>query len=631
MLCCSNKQQNSPKRGEQVKHLWWRRYKIQFEGSVQLDRPLQPEQIAYLQRFLEIRRIAWSVDYIDALPDSLREAVGLPPGPEGAYFVGLSFEELKVDVWQPLVRDQKLHQNKPPQGQPRLWCAWKLDEDGVTFRYTDEQELYFCYAWLQYLIEHFFTPWGYEVDGEITWQGDDEADRGTIIVGKSHIEHQFLQAAGEKKLMWPDKPIACVHQDALETKLVCPHLADQGTDVDYVLWFPGQGRTYYLVCHDCAETIKRGNTLTALCQICWRCYNELEEWGCQDGIVGQPEVFVHSTSFSIVKQHKDIPLSERILDIQPVHTRQESVWIALTHEGNLVEMNLTTDIVTHLLHLPDSKLKLDEDVDLHVAPGGQYVAIANTHGQYGLVLDLEAGQVTMQLERDTYHIKHAHFPLAFFEDDQRLLLVHGTHWNRLDIADPRTGELLTERSFEVIPGQKRPKHYLDYFHGRLSVSPDQQWIVDDGWIWHPMGSVVAWNVRRWVQENPWESEDGSSLLELCQRDGYWDGPLCWIDERIVAVWGYGNDADWLIPAVRLFDVVAEKESGWFAGPEGTLVYDDYLFACSKQQGITAWDVATGERVLADTDFHPAHYHRGAKQFLHIDPQNDTIQVGTLVR
>src|SRR6266700_8080732 len=130
MLCCSNKQQNSPKRGEQVKHLWWRRYKIQFEGSVQLDRPLQPEQIAYLQRFLEIRRIAWSVDYIDALPDSLREAVGLPPGPEGAYFVGLSFEELKVDVWQPLVRDQKLHQNKPPQGQPRLWCAWKLDEDG---------------------------------------------------------------------------------------------------------------------------------------------------------------------------------------------------------------------------------------------------------------------------------------------------------------------------------------------------------------------------------------------------------------------------------------------------------------------------------------------------------------------
>jgi len=83
--------------------------------------------------------------------------------------------------------------------------------------------------------------------------------------------------------------------------------------------------------------------------------------------------------------------------------------------------------------------------------------------------------------------------------------------------------------------------------------------------------------------------------------------------------------------VRLFDVVAEKESGWFAGPEGTLVYDDYLFACSKQQGITAWDVATGERVLADTDFHPTHYHRGAKQFLHIDPQNDTIQVGTLVR
>lgn len=290
-----------------------------------------------------------------------------------------------------------------------------------------------------------------------------------------------------------------------------------------------------------------------------------------------------------------------------------------------------TGMVTHLLHLPDSKLNLNEDITLHITPNSQCVAIANTHGQYGVVLDLETKATTMQLERDDYHIKHSCFPLAFFEDEKRLLLVHGTQWNRLDITDPRTGELLSARTIEEPSNEKHPEHYLDYFHCGLSVSPDQQWIVDNGWMWHPVGSVVAWNVRRWVQENPWESEDGPSQLELCNRDYYWDGPLCWIDERMVAVWGYGDDEIELIPAVRLFDVVAEREVGWFAGPEGTLVYDEYLFAMSEKHGLTAWDVAMGERVLADPNFHPTQHHRGAKQFLQIDSQNNRRHVGTLIR
>ena len=100
----------------------------------------------------------------------------------------------------------------------------------------------------------------------------------------------------------------------------------------------------------------------------------------------------------------------------------------------------------------------------------------------------------------------------------------------------------------------------------------------------------------------------------------------------MAIWGYGDDADWLIPAVRLFDIIAEKELGWFAGPEeGVLVYDEYLFALSKQHGFSAWDIATGERVLDDPDFHPARYHQGTKQFLQIDERDGGIQVGVLVQ
>lgn len=205
--------------------------------------------------------------------------------------------------------------------------------------------------------------------------------------GENDREYSVTLEWQEKSLGWR-RAAAPTARDNTKVPVIGLH-----QDVAYVLWFPGKGRTFYLVCHDCAEMIKRGNTAIAFCQICRRCYSELKDWGCQARIVGQPEVFVRSTSFAIVKQNKDIPLSERILDIQPVHPRQESVWIALTHEGNLVETNLTTGTVTHLLHLPESKLDLDADVALHVAPYGQCIAIANTHEQYGVVLDLEVGHI----------------------------------------------------------------------------------------------------------------------------------------------------------------------------------------------------------------------------------------------
>jgi len=79
--------------------------------------------------------------------------------------------------------------------------------------------------------------------------------------------------------------------------------------------------------------------------------------------------------------------------------------------------------------------------------------------------------------------------------------------------------------------------------------------------------VCTWNLVRWRDENVWESEDGLSRHYLCDRAYFWDGPLCWIDNTTLAVWGYGSDDDWLQPAVRLFDVTTGKEQDWFPGPD----------------------------------------------------------------
>ncbi len=270
--------------------------------------------------------------------------------------------------------------------------------------------------------------------------------------------------------------------------------------------------------------------------------------------------------------------------MRPVDAQSEPVWVALTASGSLVSVDLAQRVTTSLAQLPPESVNLEEDVSLHLARDGSMAAVVNTYKQQGVVIDLATGQATMRLQRGDYLRGNSVFSVAFFELDGRLLLAHATGWNRLDVADPRTGQILTQRDYPAHSREKPPEHYLDYFHCGLAVSPNGEWIADNGWVWSPVGMVVSWNLRRWVLENPWESEDGPSKKQLCSRDYFWDGPLCWVDGHMLAVWGLGDDDLLLVPGVRLFDVSTGQELRQFAGQRqrerwSTMVTSSRLSRC----------------------------------------------------
>lgn len=270
--------------------------------------------------------------------------------------------------------------------------------------------------------------------------------------------------------------------------------------------------------------------------------------------------------------------------------------------------------------LPKGVVDLENEVILRTTRNGDIVAIANRHGQKGVVLDAISGQTKLLLNRGDYHNDHSIFSLAFVENDDRTLLIHATAWNRLDVSDVEAAEMLTVRSpTSYKEGEDRPEHYLDYFHCGLLVSPGQQYIADNGWVWAPVGLIATWSISNWLQENLWESEDGPSKKYLCQRDYYWDGPFCWIDDRHLAVWGYGGDDLWLIPAVRIFDVESGEQVRWFPGPQGTLVFDEYLFSWNEE-GTSIWEVSSGERLLSDDSLCPMGYHPSSKCFLSVQSE-----------
>jgi hypothetical protein len=84
---------------------------------------LKPAHAAYLRAFNHSRRMKRDAKKAALLSDPIREAAGLPPGPEGGYFVGGGgFRGQAED-------ESVLDQNRPPKGQPGLWCQWTASKD----------------------------------------------------------------------------------------------------------------------------------------------------------------------------------------------------------------------------------------------------------------------------------------------------------------------------------------------------------------------------------------------------------------------------------------------------------------------------------------------------------------------
>jgi hypothetical protein len=67
---------------------------------------------------------------------------------------------------------------------PGIWCGWHLESgnlvatDGKNYEYIE---------WLQYLIDIYFKPWGYTLDGEVYWDGEESEDRGKILVNDNIV------------------------------------------------------------------------------------------------------------------------------------------------------------------------------------------------------------------------------------------------------------------------------------------------------------------------------------------------------------------------------------------------------------------------------------------------------------
>lgn len=150
-------------------------YSTNFIGSFRLSRKLSAAEYLYLTKFSETRRVKRKSIVVEFMSDPWREAVGLPVGIEGGYFVN-------ADGFRGQGGDDSIsNYNSPPSGQPSLWCQWIPSEERSEIIWDGGEKFYSYVEWLAYIQIHFLERWGIGLSGIVKFYGEDSRDRGFIV------------------------------------------------------------------------------------------------------------------------------------------------------------------------------------------------------------------------------------------------------------------------------------------------------------------------------------------------------------------------------------------------------------------------------------------------------------------
>src|SRR6185312_8252969 len=153
-----------------------------------------------------------------------------------------------------------------------------------------------------------------------------------------------------------------------------------------------------------------------------------------------------------------------IVDIAPVNKESQSIWLMLAEDGGLLRFDAhsgRSELITRI-GLPSESAREPFGGHtltrrLHVSHNCEFAAVVNDYGQYGQVIDLRSGEITLNLDGGDYFPETVPFSFGFASWQGHVVVIHRDAWNRLDVSDASTGKLLSERGPTAYEnGEQRP-------------------------------------------------------------------------------------------------------------------------------------------------------------------------------
>lgn len=150
-------------------------YTTKFKGEIGFNREVDGWLVDYINKFSRIRHMVLSESRIKGLFHDWKDLCfkGML-GRHGQYFIGLE----DYDHRNPSMC--VVNPNRWPEGCPGFYCQWVIRDNKLVWR--GDEKFYDYVDWMRYLIDCFFEPEGYVLNGTIRWQGENIEDAGYIYV-----------------------------------------------------------------------------------------------------------------------------------------------------------------------------------------------------------------------------------------------------------------------------------------------------------------------------------------------------------------------------------------------------------------------------------------------------------------
>ncbi|MCO7223301.1 hypothetical protein [Pleionea sp. CnH1-48] len=289
-----------------------------------------------------------------------------------------------------------------------------------------------------------------------------------------------------------------------------------------------------------------------------------------------------------------------------------------------------------------NRFPTDAEFHLHNSADDRYVALTCTKRttehtkaiSAGAIISVTQQQEVMVLSNGDYHTENTPFPICFIEHEGNNLIVHATDWNRLDITNLETGELLTPRDLKEAPELLDDEDILmTEWPGELKPSPNQDRIATIGWVWHPIGHAYSFHLKRWLEGHTWESDGCSHQRSYAVWDYFWDAPFFWIDNERLCIWGHSKEDKDGFPksGASIFD--ANKNEVLLLSFEGPTLdiffYDTYLFSGirrgeQERLGLSVWSIEDGSLLCEKLGLLPDDYIQTSREFVSFNESGEIL-------
>lgn len=132
---------------------------------------------------------------------------------------------------------------------------------------------------------------------------------------------------------------------------------------------------------------------------------------------------------------------------------------------------------------------------------GKYAVLYERFGTKAVVL--EGMRHVRELNRSYYHADVYEYPFCFIKlrDDSWGIVHCPEEYNVIEIERIDDGKRITVKN----------RSDVDFFQSRLEISPDQKWLLSAGWVWHPLDSILLYDLSTRLEDPPllsqvWQDE-----------------------------------------------------------------------------------------------------------------------------